>query len=49
MIEKVDQSHIKVLQEFKVEKIWNALRRQAYLKKLPAILYNKVVPNDILK
>ena len=47
MIELVDNAHHKVIEEFEVVKIWNSLRKQAYLKKLPAILYNKGVPIKI--
>ena len=47
MIKLVDEAHLKVLTEFEVEKIWDALRKQAYIKKLPAILYNKGVPIEI--
>ena len=47
MIELVDEAHLKVLTEFEVEKIWDALRKQAYLKKLPPILFNKVIPIEI--
>jgi len=47
MIELVDEAHLNVLIEFEVKKIWNALRKQAYIKKLPAILYNKGVPIEI--
>ena len=44
MIELVDEAHLKVLEEFEIQKIWDALRKQAYLTKLPAFLYNKAVP-----
>ncbi len=47
MIELVDEAHLKVIEEFEVDKIWNALRKQAYIKKLPPILFNKVIPIEI--
>ena len=47
MIELVDDAHLKVIEEFEVNKIWNALRKQAYLNKLPAILYNKAIPIEV--
>ena len=47
MIDLVDEAHQKVIEEFEVVKIWNALRKQAYLKKLPPILFNKVIPIEI--
>ena len=48
MIELVDDAHLRVLEEFEIQKIWFALRRRACEIKLPPILYNKAVPVDIL-
>jgi len=47
MIELVDEAHQRVIDEFEVIKIWNALRKQAYLKNLPPILFNKAIPIEI--
>ena len=47
MIDLVDEAHQKVIEEFEVVKIWNALRKQAYLKKLPPILFNKSIPIEL--
>ena len=47
MIDLVDEAHQRVLSEFEIVRLWNALRKQAYLKKLPPILFNKNIPIDI--
>ncbi|MDC1060997.1 phage integrase SAM-like domain-containing protein [Flavobacteriaceae bacterium] len=47
MVEIVDKAHLKVMDEFEINKIWFALRRQACIKKLPAILFNKAIPLNV--
>ena len=41
MIDKVDEAHIKVLEEFKVEKIWNSLRKRGREVRLSEYVVNK--------
>jgi len=41
MIDKVDEAHIKVLEEFKVEKIWNSLRKRGRELRLSEYVVNK--------
>ena len=41
MIDKVDEAHIKVLEEFKVEKIWNRLRKRGRELGLSEYVVNK--------
>ena len=47
MIELVDDAHLRVLEEFEIQKIWFALRRRAYEINLPPILFNKAIPIDV--
>ena len=47
MIDKVDEAHIKVLEEFKVEKIWNSLRKRGRELGLSEYVVNK--DNDRVK
>ena len=41
MIDKVDEAHLKVLEEFKVEKVWNSLRKRGKELGLSGYVVNK--------